>query len=154
MYHLLLESHECFLVPSSIFFLLMCPKSMVCFGGCLPRLSSTQTWMVFEVDADRYTIKLWYHEWLWARCIIALVFADFCTMQWFLLGPSNFTDVSWVVQAQRIESWCQHRAATCKAERRTAQREGVLKEALTRGKNGCMDLPTEKNEQVKGQRSA
>ena len=34
----------------------------------------------------------------------------------------------------------------CEAERRIAEREGVLKEALPRGKNGCMDLPTDKRD--------
>lgn len=51
-----------------------------------------------------------------------------------------------VVQSQRTESWCQYRADACEAERRIAEREGVLKEALPRGKNGCMDLPTDKRD--------
>ena len=93
-------------------------------------------WMILEVETFRYTII---YQNTMNGCgqdaLLFLLSCNFfyvaCNVCW---GQKNFlADVSWVVQSQRTQGWCQHRAATFEAESRIAEREGVLKDALTLG---------------------
>lgn len=93
-------------------------------------------WMILEVETFRYTII---YQNTMNGCgqdallflLSCIFFYVACNVCW---GQKNFlADVSWVVQSQRTQGWCQHRAATFEAESRIAEREGVLKDALTLG---------------------